>query len=298
MPHPPSLLNRFILHPLQAVAVAAGYALFSLLPLDLASALGGWLGQTLGPRLAVSERAVKNLKRTFPEIEQTELTAIITGMWDNLGRTVAEYVHLGRLDTCGSPDRFEFIGDEYVEQLREDGKPGILFSGHFANWEILPLSMSQRGLPSDLVYRAANNRFLEWLYTYRRSAAKGTLIPKGARGARQLLQAVKDGKHLGILVDQKMNDGIPVPFLGRDAMTAPAIAELALRFDCPVAPCRVERLEGARFRISVLPPMEIERSGDHQVDVFAFMTKVNACIEDWVRDRPEQWLWLHNRWSD
>ena len=111
MLHPPSLLNRFILHPLQAVAVAAGYALFSLLPLDLASALGGWLGQTLGPRLAVSERAVKNLKRTFPEIEQTELTAIITGMWDNLGRTAAEYVHLGRLDTCGSPDRFEFIGD-------------------------------------------------------------------------------------------------------------------------------------------------------------------------------------------
>ena len=115
MPHPPSLLNRFILHPSQAVVAAAGYVFFSLLPLDVASALGGWLGRTLGPRMAISERAVKNLKSIFPEIGQTEHTAIVIGMWDNLGRTIAEYAHLGRLDTCGSPDRFEFIGDEIVE---------------------------------------------------------------------------------------------------------------------------------------------------------------------------------------
>ncbi|MBL4691050.1 MAG: lauroyl acyltransferase, partial [Rhodospirillales bacterium] len=97
-------------------------------------------------------------------------------------------------------------------------------------------------------------------------------------------------------VDQKMNDGIPVPFFGRDVMTAPALAELALRYDCPVVPARITRLKGARFRLMALAPLELIRTGDHKADVAANMAQVNALIEQWVRDTPEQWLWLHNRW--
>jgi Kdo2-lipid IVA lauroyltransferase/acyltransferase len=95
-----------------------------------------------------------------------------------------------------------------------------------------------------------------------------------------------------------MNGGIEVPFFGRSAMTAPAVARLALRFDCPVIPVRVERLEGARFRFTVLAPIAIRSTGDTGADVRAIMTRVNAEIEDWVRRRPEQWLWLHRRWPD
>jgi len=95
-----------------------------------------------------------------------------------------------------------------------------------------------------------------------------------------------------------MNDGIPIPFFGRPAMTAPALAEFALRFDCPVVPARVERLRGARFRITLYPPMDLPRTGDRRADVVAIMTKINAVIEEWVRERPDQWLWLHNRWPD
>lgn len=95
-----------------------------------------------------------------------------------------------------------------------------------------------------------------------------------------------------------MNDGIAVPFFGRPAMTAPALAQFALRFDCPVVPARVERLGGARFRLTIQPPLEIQKSGDRQADVLAAMTEVNRIIEGWVRDRPDQWLWLHRRWPD
>ncbi|MBI1985745.1 MAG: lauroyl acyltransferase, partial [Rhodospirillales bacterium] len=117
-------------------------------------------------------------------------------------------------------------------------------------------------------------------------------------GARLLLKSLKEGKHLGMLVDQKMNDGIPVKFFGRDVMTAPALAELALRFDCPVVPARVVRLKGARFKLVIEPPLKLVRTGDHEADVVANMAQVNALIEKWVRDTPEQWLWLHNRWPD
>jgi Kdo2-lipid IVA lauroyltransferase/acyltransferase len=106
------------------------------------------------------------------------------------------------------------------------------------------------------------------------------------------------GTHLTLLADQKMNDGIPVPFFGRPAMTAPALAVLALRFDCDVLPARVERLAGARFRLTVFPPLPLPRSGEPHADAAALMARVNATLEAWVRDRPEHWLWVHRRWSD
>jgi KDO2-lipid IV(A) lauroyltransferase len=109
---------------------------------------------------------------------------------------------------------------------------------------------------------------------------------------------LRRGAHLTMLADQKMNDGIPVPFFGRPAMTAPALAALALRFDCDLLPARVERLSGARFRLTVFPPLPLPRSGDHHADVATLMTRVNQTLERWVRDRPEQWFWLHRRWPD
>ena len=120
----------------------------------------------------------------------------------------------------------------------------------------------------------------------------------GAGGAKKLIEALSRGEHLGMLVDQKLNEGIAVPFFGRDAMTAPALAQLALRFGCPVVPARVERLDGAHFRLTVYPPLTLATSGDRQADIAAAMGQINALIEEWIRARPEQWLWLHRRWPD
>jgi len=298
MPKLPSSVNRYFLHPLQALAAVVGYSLFRVLPIDVASAMGGWLGRTIGPRLSISERAVKNLTRAFPEKSSEEIATIIRGMWDNLCRVAVEYPHLGSLDVYDLDGRVEVIGAENVDLLRDDDQAGIFFSGHLGNWEIVSLGATQRDLSLDRVYREANNRLVEWLYQHGRAAVEGALIPKGSAGARLLLKSIKNGNHLGMLVDQKMNDGIPVPFFGRDVMTAPALAEMALRYDCPVVPARVVRLTGARFKLIILPPMEMVKTGDRHADVAANMAKVNAQIEQWVRDTPEQWLWLHNRWSD
>ena len=291
-------IRRFVFHPLEAVAAVVFYSLFKTLPLDVASGIGGWVGRTLGPRLGVSRRAVNNLRKTFPEMRPDEVSRIVKDIWDNLGRIAGEYPHLDRFKIYEPGGRVEVIGIEHLEELRDDGKPGIFFSAHICNWEVLALGATQRGLPLDRVYRAANNRLVEWLYRRGRSAVDGALIPKGAAGVRQLLRSLRDGNHLAMLVDQKMNDGIAIPFLGRTAMTAPALAELALKFDCPVVPARVVRLKGARFRFIVQPPLELPRTGDRQADVAALMTQVNDVIGEWVRETPEQWLWLHNRWPD
>ncbi len=291
-------LLRSLLHPLEAAAAVLLFGAFAALPLDAASALGGWLGRTIGPRLGTSRRAVINLGRAFPDKRADEIAAMVRGMWDNLGRTAAEYPHLDEFQVYDPSGRVRVAGGENVDTLREDGKPGIFFSGHIANWEIVSLGATQRGLPLDRVYRAANNRLVEWLYRRGRAAVEGALIPKGPSGARLLLKSLRTGNHLGMLVDQKMNDGIPVPFFGRDAMTAPALAEMALRFDCPVVPARMIRTGGARFRMEIAPPLAFVRTGDHHADVRAAMAQVNALLETWIREHPEQWLWVHNRWPD
>lgn len=282
---------------LEGVAVWIAFHALRWLSIDAASALGGWVGRTIGPRLRVTRRAYANLRRAFPDWPQSRLDETVGGMWENLGRTAGEYSQVDRFD-YGPGRRVEIEGLEHLRVLGEDGEPGIFFSAHLGNWELAGLTAARHEVPITLIYRAANNPFVDWVFSRGRQIDGITTIAKGASGARQALSVLKRGGHLGMLVDQKLNDGIAVPFFGRPAMTAPALAVLALKFACPVLPARVTRLDGARFRITFEPPLALPRSGDHKADVLQVMTQVNATIERWVRERPEQWLWVHRRWPD
>ncbi|TVR83315.1 MAG: lipid A biosynthesis lauroyl acyltransferase [Rhodospirillales bacterium] len=280
----------------EAVAARALFAMLGVLSLERASALGGRLGRTFGPLIPRTRVARRNLARAFPEKSGREIEAIIRDMWGNLGRTVFEYPHLDRFRSIDG-DLVDVVGVEHVDAMRDDGRAGIIISAHLANWELMGLAAAARGTPINLVYRPPNNPHMSWLYELRQSG-EAEMVPKGPDGAKRLLKLLRDGAHVGMLVDQKLNDGIPIPFFGRDAMTAPAVAQLALKFGCPVIPARIERLDGVRFRITVYPPLDFPGTGDRAADEIALMTRINALIEGWIRERPAQWLWLHRRWPD
>ena len=284
-------------HRLQGWGAALSFGAFGLLPLDRASALGGALARRIGPSLAISERARRNLRRAFPGFQEIEIERIVTDMWDNLGRVAAEYPHLREIRVFRAGGRVETHGFEHMDRAVAAGRRMIIFSGHIANWEIGLLAAVQYGISVAQIYRAANNPLVDRMITRFRGDA-GELIPKGTVAARRAIAVLRRGAHLTMLADQKMNDGIAVPFFGRPAMTTSALASLALRFECDLLPARVERLGGARFRLTVFPPLPLLRSGDHHADVATLMARVNAILEDWVRDRPEQWFWLHRRWPD
>jgi Kdo2-lipid IVA lauroyltransferase/acyltransferase len=282
---------------LEAWGAALSFGAFKLLPRDHASALGGALARRVGPFLGASKHARRNISRAFPELPETEIERVVTGMWDNLGRVVAEYPHLRKVFIFEPDGIVETQGFENVDRAIAAGRRMIFFSGHIANWEIAMLAGVQYGIPVAQIYRAANNPLMDRMIARFRGDG-GEFIPKGAIGARRAVTALRRGTHLALLADQKMNDGIPVAFFGHPAMTAPAIAVLALRFDCDVLPLRVERLDGARFRVTVFPPLPLARSGEPHADAAALMVRVNATLEAWIRDRPEQWLWIHRRWPD
>ena len=284
-------------HRLEAWGAALFFAVFGLLPLDWASAFGGALARHIGPFLGISKRARHNLRRAFPEVSESEIARIVAGMWDNLGRVAAEYPHLQRIRVFEPGGRVETHGLEHIDRSVAAGRRMIVFSGHIANWEIGSLAGVQYGISVAQIYRAANNPLVDRLIARVRGDHE-EFIPKGAVAARRAIAALHRGVHLGLLADQKMNDGIPVPFFGRPAMTTSALASLAFRFDCDVFPLRVERLAGAHFRVTVFPPLPLPRSGDRHADAIALMAQVNGTLEAWIRDRPELWLWLHRRWPD
>lgn len=285
-------------HRVEANVAIAALALFRALPLGAASAVGGWLARTVGPRLAIARRAEESLRRAFPDWPDEQVRAVARQAWDNLGRTAAEYAKLNTIDCYADGGRVRVTGTEHIDRLRDDGKAGILFSGHFANWEIMPLAVAQRGLPISLVYRGANNPAVDDMILQARRGATDSHVPKGAAGARQMIAIVRAGGHLGMLVDQKHNAGIAVPLLGRAAMTAPAMAQLALKFDIPLVPLSIVRGKGARFDVTVHPPLEISPTGDRAADTLSVMTKVNELLGEWIRAHPGQWFWLHRRWPD
>jgi KDO2-lipid IV(A) lauroyltransferase len=291
-------LTRTVGHRAEAALVYTVFAVFRALPVDAASALGGWLGRVIGPHLPSSATAHRNLARAFPAMPAAGRAAVVRDMWDNLGRTIAEYPHLEAFLDFGPGRRIEVVGLEHLVAQRDDGRPGFMVGGHIGNWEIGPVVGKGHGLDMAVVFRAPNNPYVARLLTRLRAPVAGEQVPKGPDGARRILRLIGHGQHIGILIDQKMNDGIAVPFFGRPAMTAPAAAQLALRHRLPVCMVRGERLGGARFRYTIMPPEDMPATGERTGDVRALTERLTARLESWIRERPAQWLWLHRRWPD
>jgi KDO2-lipid IV(A) lauroyltransferase len=286
--------QRMISYPLQAVGALVIYGFFRVLPMDWASGTGSWLGRMLGPALGFSSRARRSLRLALPDLSGREVSEILAGMWDNLGRVLGELPHIDHI----AATRVEISGTEHLAAVRAEGVPCIFFSAHLANWEVFALAARRIGIPYVQIYRAANNPFVDVMLRRFRRLEEEDIVPKGPRGARDAIATLKAGRRLGMLVDQKMNDGIAVPFFGRPAMTAPALAQLAQRYGCPVIPARMERLDGCRFRLTFYPAIKQRATGDRAADTAAMMGEVNQMLEGWIREHPDQWLWLHRRWPE
>jgi KDO2-lipid IV(A) lauroyltransferase len=288
-----------VLHQLEAMALRAGIGICRLLGPVTASNLGGRVARVIGPWLPPSRTADDNLRQAMPDLSKTERDRIVRGTWENLGRTAAEMPHIAALQPSTDGPGWEVEGAENLEALRTQGGPALFFSGHLANWELIGPAVAALGVPIAGIYRAASNPMADNIIQQLRRDARTAdqpMFAKGAQGARAALAHLKAGRCLGMFVDQKMNDGIPVAFFGRTAMTAPALAHFALRFRCPVMPVHVERLGPAHFRLICEPPLAPTVTGDRAADARAFTRTINETLERWIRRAPESWLWLHRRW--
>lgn len=286
-------------HRAEALVVRGALAVLRALGPVRASGFGGAVARFAGPLLPVSRVADVNLRLALPALDRAGRRRVIRGAWDNLGRTMGELPHIAALGCTASGPGWEIEGEEILAALREAGGPVVFASAHYGNWEVLAAVAASFGLPFGGVYRAARNGLVDAIIADLRRAAMGAampMFPKGAAGARGALAHLRGGGRLALLFDQKMNDGIEARLFGHPAMTASAPAALALRFGCPLVPAYVQRIGPARFRVVCEAPLALPRSGDRQADTLEATQALNDCLERWVRDRPEAWLWMHRRW--
>ncbi|MEE7505953.1 lipid A biosynthesis lauroyl acyltransferase [Methylobacterium sp. C33D] len=264
------------------------------------TALGAALLRTLGPLLPAHRTAMANLRAAFPDMPEAERKRIALEAWDNLGRTGAEYAHLDTLfdyDPAATGDlRTEVSGIEHFYALRDDGRPGLIFSAHLANWELPAICAARFGLDATAVFRPPNNPAAARLVQEVRRRTMGGLAASTPGAVFAMRDVVETGGHLGQLIDQHFTRGVVVNFLGRPCLANPLLAKLARHYDCPVHGVRVVRLPEGRFRLDLTPPLDLPRAADGTIDVAGAMQAMTAVVEGWVRENPGQWLWMHRRW--
>lgn len=289
-------LRQDLVWRLQAVGFAGFIGLMRLLGVERASALGGWLLKTLGPRTGTQKTVMRNLRIAFPDMDEAEREALALAQWEQTGRAFAETAVMDRLV---AEDRVEVVGRERLDAIRESGRPVVFVSGHFANFETLAATIVGAGVPCQITYRAANNPYVDAQIRAARARYGVTLFaPKGGEGARELLEGMARGESVALMNDQKFSEGPEAIFFGQPVNAAPGPSRLALRFGTVLQPLSVVRLPGVRFRLTVHEPIELQGTGERSADIARGVQAVTSFIEDRVRENPVDWFWVHKRWPD
>lgn len=263
----------------------------------LSSNIFGVIARTIGPWIAVSNVARKNIKRAFPALSKAEIEEIVRDSWENLGRTAVELPNLFRLNSETFYHRVKVSGIEHLNKLAKLDQPSIVITAHQGNWELAVKVGVDAGLRLAIIYRKANNNLVNKIIQKMRHQDI-LLIPKGREGARHIVQAFKEKRCICILADQKLNSGgIEVPFFDHLVMTPTAPAKLALDYKCPIVPLHVVRNKGTYFEVIVEPPIQINYQEDNSKEIYRIMCEINYIYERWIRAHPGQWFWLHKRWA-
>ncbi|HWF97333.1 MAG TPA: lipid A biosynthesis lauroyl acyltransferase [Xanthobacteraceae bacterium] len=263
----------------------------------------GWFMRKLGPRLPEHRMGRANLAAAFPDKPAAEIEEILAGVWDNLGRYAVEFAQIERLSSNdpGTPED-DIVADpatsERFHQLRHDGKPALIFAAHLANWELPALVAARHGLDTAVLFRPPNIRAVSDAVLKIRAGCMGTLVATGLDAPVKLLRMLEAERHVAMLADQHFVKGVDVTFFGRPCKANPLIAQLARHLECPIHGTRILRRgdDRNRFFIEMTDPIAPARDGEGRIDIAGTMQVITTVIESWVREHPEQWLWLHRRW--
>ncbi|MGH6677664.1 MAG: lipid A biosynthesis lauroyl acyltransferase, partial [Bradyrhizobium sp.] len=227
---------------------------------------------------------------------------ILAGVWDNLGRIGAEFAHLDHIwdheEDHPERGRIELAPDTRARfhHLRLDGKPALIFASHLANWELPAVAAVAHGLDTAILYRRPNIASADRIIQTMRQVKMGTLIPAGRDAPLRLAEALQRGQHVAMLVDQYLTSGVEVTFFGRKTRANPTLARLLRQVECPVHGVRIIRQPGHRFRTELTEEIAPVRDASGRIDVQGMTQAITTVIEGWIREQPEQWLWLHRRW--
>ncbi|MGE3143879.1 MAG: lysophospholipid acyltransferase family protein [Hyphomonadaceae bacterium] len=279
---------------LEALAFDLYQGFFGAFPVETASRMGAGLLRAIGPLLGAPQKtAMRNLRMCFPDESELWRREIARASWAEVGRTAAELSHLHEL--AAPSERLVIEGMEHFDAVRGTG--AVLISGHFANWEMLCVGIVQSRLDCVFTYRPANNPLIDQRIVDTRTRYGIKLqAAKGVQGGVGLMRALKRGRSVALMNDQKYNEGVASPLFGYACMTADGPTRLALAHRVPLIPVGLRREGGARFRMTIHPPLPLDYDAAPETEIPASVGRINAFLEARIREAPEQWFWVHQRW--
>ena len=290
---------KIIKYFFEFISIISLFCIFRIIGLSNASYLGSIMGKVIGPLFRSKNIIKQNIKNGLGEVDKKRETEIINGMWSNIGRTFAEYVFLK--DFKFNKTNFDHIkinGTNYLNEIKNNNESAIFYSGHFANFELMAMELDKFGIKCAAIYRPLNNFFLNPLMEYlRMKYICPNQIPKGRTGIREIINKIKDGYSIALMVDQRVSEGPRTLFFNKPAHTTTIPAQLALKYNCKLVPISLERKEGANFEMTIHEPYKIEKTGNDEEDTKNITLKINQIIEKMIVKNPTQWIWSHNRWK-
>jgi Kdo2-lipid IVA lauroyltransferase/acyltransferase len=283
---------RSIWHRVQYVPLWSALTVTRRRGFDLrARALGTAIGEVMCWFPPARRRFERELALVFPDLPRARRTSLCRGMGRNMGRTLFEIFHNAEFQS--RQERFHVSGSGLaaLEEARAEGRGAIVVSGHFGQWDAVRAVLKARGLETGAVYRPQINRY------YQRRLLAGIehggrpILPTGRAGTGDLVRHLRSGGFIAILLDEKFPGGVPVPFLGRPALTSLSAARMALKYGLPLVPAYGTRIgDGSEFDVAFEAPIE-------HSDALSMTRAINDSLSRRILERPDQWYWMLRRWK-
>ena len=274
--------------------IILSFIIFKILGIKFSSFLSGKIFEIIGPFFRSKKIIDSNIKKAFPYKSQEDVEKISKSMWNNYGRTFAEYMFIKDFRSGNLTSNIKIEGEEILKEINQSKKQVIFVSGHLANFELMAMCLEKSGIKLSAIYRPLNNIFLNKIMErIRRKYICENQIKKGIGGLKKLINLKKKNYSTALMIDQRVSEGILSNFFNEKALTTTIPAQLIKKFKIPVVPIYIERIEGINFRIKINQPINFSEDASEQ----NITDELNQILEEMIYKKPEQWIWSHNRWK-
>ena len=290
---------KIIRYFLEFILVIFFFLIFKIIGLKLSSKLGEIIGRYFGPLFRKKAIAKKNILIAFPNINETSIDQIIDDMWKNIGSIFGEYIHINKFSILDEgKNKIVFTNKNNLQILKNNKKPIVFFSGHFANFELMAKCLRELEFNIGAIYRPLNNIFLNPIMEFiRKKYICSIQIEKGSAGTKKLIKHISTNNPLALMIDQRLSSSIRVPFFNQPATTTTAPAQLSIKYDALLVPVFLKRLKKTKYEFFIEEPLVVKKTNNYEKDIFNITEIMNKKIEEFIKVDPANWLWSHDRWK-
>ena len=290
---------RIIRYFFEFILVIFFFLIFKIIGLKLSSKLGEIIGKYFGPLFRKKAIAKKNILIAFPNINETSIDQIIDDMWRNIGSIFGEYIHINKFSILDEEkNKIVFTNKNNLQILKNNKKPVVFFSGHFANFELMAKCLRELEFNIGAIYRPLNNIFLNPIMEFiRKKYICSIQIEKGSAGTKKLIKHISTNNPLALMIDQRLSSSIRVPFFNQPATTTTTPAQLSIKYDALLVPVFLKRLKKTKYEFFIEEPLVVKKTNNYEKDIFNITEIMNKKIEEFIKVDPANWLWSHDRWK-